>query len=113
MAWVTKSGDKELENGPVAIRPTSETAMYPYFAKWIQSHRDLPLKINQWTNVVRWEIKQRTPFVRSREFFWQEARIRALCCSPIAFGCSCAPVITRCAGGCEHGCGHASPQALP
>lgn len=74
VAWVTKSGDKDLENGPVAIRPTSETAMYPYFAKWITSHRDLPLKINQWTNVVRWEIKQRTPFVRTREFFWQEVR---------------------------------------
>jgi prolyl-tRNA synthetase len=46
--------------------------MYPYFAQWIRSHRDLPLKLNQWTNIVRWEIKQRTPFVRTREFFWQE-----------------------------------------
>lgn len=78
VAWVTMSGDKELETGPVAIRPTSETAMYPYFAQWIRSHRDLPLKINQWTNVVRWEIKQRTPFVRSREFLWQEVRVHLL-----------------------------------
>ena len=49
--------------------------MYPYFKQWIQSHRDLPLKLNQWTNVIRWEIKQRTPFVRSREFLWQEVWI--------------------------------------
>lgn len=74
VAWVTHNGDSPLENGPVALRPTSETAMYPYFAQWIRSHRDLPLKLNQWTNVVRWEIKQRTPFVRTREFFWQEVR---------------------------------------
>ena len=51
VAWVTKSGDTELAE-PIAIRPTSETIMYPAFAKWIQSHRDLPLKINQWSNVV-------------------------------------------------------------
>ena len=51
VAWVTKSGDSELAD-PIAIRPTSETVMYPTFAKWIQSHRDLPLKINQWCNVV-------------------------------------------------------------
>ena len=74
VAWVTHNGNSPLENGPVALRPTSETAMYPYFAQWIRSHRDLPLKLNQWTNVVRWEIKQRTPFVRTREFFWQEVR---------------------------------------
>lgn len=42
---------------PIAIRPTSETAMYPYYAQWIRSHRDLPLRLNQWTNVVRWEFK--------------------------------------------------------
>ena len=60
-----------LEN-PIAIRPTSETIMYPVFAKWIQSHRDLPLKVNQWCNVVRWEFKHPTPFIRSREFLWQE-----------------------------------------
>jgi prolyl-tRNA synthetase len=46
--------------------------MYPYFSKWIRSHRDLPLKLNQWTNVVRWEFKNPTPFIRTREFLWQE-----------------------------------------
>jgi len=54
------------------VRPTSETIMYPAYAKWIRSHRDLPLKLNQWTNVVRWEFKSPTPFIRSREFLWQE-----------------------------------------
>jgi prolyl-tRNA synthetase len=46
--------------------------MYPYYAKWIHSHRDLPLKLNQWTNIVRWEFKDPTPFIRTREFLWQE-----------------------------------------
>jgi prolyl-tRNA synthetase len=46
--------------------------MYPSFAKWIHSHRDLPLLLNQWTNVVRWEFKHPTPFIRTREFLWQE-----------------------------------------
>ncbi|KAF2121485.1 hypothetical protein BDV96DRAFT_483975 [Lophiotrema nucula] len=71
VAWVTKGGKSDLEK-PVAVRPTSETAMYPYFARKIQSHRDLPLKLNQWNNVVRWEFKNPTPFIRSREFLWQE-----------------------------------------
>ena len=71
VAWVTKSGKSEI-NPPIAIRPTSETIMYPSFSKWIKSHRDLPLKCNQWTNVVRWEFKNPTPFIRSREFLWQE-----------------------------------------
>jgi prolyl-tRNA synthetase len=71
VAWVTKSGDTPLAN-PIAIRPTSETIMYPSFSKWIRSHRDLPLKINQWTNIVRWEFKNPTPFLRTREFLWQE-----------------------------------------
>lgn len=71
VAWVTKSGTSDL-NEPIAIRPTSETIMYPFFAKWIRSHRDLPLEINQWCNVVRWEFKDATPFLRSREFLWQE-----------------------------------------
>eukprot|EP00931_Biecheleriopsis_adriatica_P093608 TRINITY_DN67333_c0_g1_i1.p1 TRINITY_DN67333_c0_g1~~TRINITY_DN67333_c0_g1_i1.p1 ORF type:complete len:574 (-),score=116.17 TRINITY_DN67333_c0_g1_i1:29-1717(-) len=71
VAWVTKSGSSALAK-PIAIRPTSETIMYPAFAKWIRSHRDLPLKLNQWTNVVRWEFKQPTPFLRTREFLWQE-----------------------------------------
>merc|ERR1712194_881479 len=71
VAWVTKAGDSQLEK-PIAIRPTSETIMYPAFAKWIRSHRDLPLKLNQWTSVVRWEFKYPTPFIRTREFLWQE-----------------------------------------
>ena len=71
VAWVTKSGKSNIEP-PIAIRPTSETIMYPSFAKWIRSHRDLPLKINQWTNIVRWEFKNPTPFIRTREFLWQE-----------------------------------------
>lgn len=71
VAWVTKSGQSDLED-PIAVRPTSETIMYPAYAKWIRSHRDLPLKLNQWSNVVRWEFKYPTPFIRSREFLWQE-----------------------------------------
>ncbi|ODQ58517.1 hypothetical protein WICANDRAFT_34021 [Wickerhamomyces anomalus NRRL Y-366-8] len=71
VAWVTKAGSSELEE-PIAIRPTSETVMYPYYAKWIQSHRDLPLKLNQWNSVVRWEFKHPQPFLRTREFLWQE-----------------------------------------
>ena len=51
VAWVTKSGDSELAQ-PIAVRPTSETIMYPAYSKWIRSHRDLPLKLNQWNNVV-------------------------------------------------------------
>ena len=68
---MTRSGDGELAK-PIAIRPTSETIMYPAFSDWIKSHRDLPLKLNQWSNVVRWEFKYPTPFLRSREFLWQE-----------------------------------------
>ncbi|GMI52753.1 hypothetical protein ScalyP_jg42, partial [Parmales sp. scaly parma] len=71
VAWVTRSGSGDLAK-PIAVRPTSETVMYPYFKDWIQSHRDLPLKLNQWCNVVRWEFKYPTPFLRSREFLWQE-----------------------------------------
>ncbi|XP_063973582.1 bifunctional glutamate/proline--tRNA ligase [Diachasmimorpha longicaudata] len=71
VAWVTKSGDSELAE-PIAIRPTSETVMYPFYAKWIKSHRDLPLKLNQWNSVVRWEFKHPQPFLRTREFLWQE-----------------------------------------
>ena len=101
VAWVTRSGNSELER-PIAIRPTSETVMYPYYAQvgarawewwggggghrggmrgspthnptlvpqWIRSHRDLPLRLNQWTNVVRWEFKHPTPFIRwgARQF---------------------------------------------
>ncbi|CDK25481.1 unnamed protein product [Kuraishia capsulata CBS 1993] len=71
VAWVTRAGSSELEE-PIAIRPTSETVMYPYYAKWIRSHRDLPLKLNQWNSVVRWEFKHPQPFLRTREFLWQE-----------------------------------------
>lgn len=71
VAWVTKSGQSEMEQ-PIAIRPTSETIMYPAFSKWIKSHRDMPLMVNQWSNVVRWEFKHPTPFIRTREFLWQE-----------------------------------------
>lgn len=46
--------------------------MYPYYAKWIRSHRDLPLRLNQWNSVVRWEFKHPQPFLRTREFLWQE-----------------------------------------
>lgn len=60
---MTKSGKSDLEI-PIAIRPTSETVMYPYFSKWIRGHRDLPLKLNQWCNVVRWEFSNPTPFIR-------------------------------------------------
>ncbi|KAF2476846.1 prolyl-tRNA synthetase-like protein [Lindgomyces ingoldianus] len=71
LAWVTKAGEKALEV-PVAVRPTSEAVMYPYYAKWIRSHRDLPFRLNQWNSVVRWEATQTTPFLRAREFLWQE-----------------------------------------
>ncbi|HET9542856.1 MAG TPA: proline--tRNA ligase [Acidimicrobiales bacterium] len=70
LAVVTIGGGKELEE-PLAIRPTSETVMGTYFAKWIQSYRDLPLLVNQWANVVRWELRPRL-FLRTTEFLWQE-----------------------------------------
>ncbi|KAB8416427.1 hypothetical protein FH972_024946 [Carpinus fangiana] len=71
VAWVTHGGKDKLQTR-LAVRPTSETAMYPYYAKKIRSHRDLPLRLNQWNNVVRWEFKHAMPFLRSREFLWQE-----------------------------------------
>jgi prolyl-tRNA synthetase len=70
LAIVTHGGGRELEE-PLVVRPTSETVINSLFAKWIQSHRDLPLLINQWANVVRWEMRPRL-FLRSREFLWQE-----------------------------------------
>ena len=70
LAVVTHAGGKKLEE-PLVIRPTSETIVHYMFAKWIKSWRDLPLKINQWANVVRWELRPR-PFLRTTEFFWQE-----------------------------------------
>ena len=69
-AVVTRGGGKELDE-PLVIRPTSETIIYAMFAKWIQSYRDLPLLINQWCNIVRWEMRTRL-FLRTTEFLWQE-----------------------------------------
>ncbi len=70
LAVVTHGGGSKLEE-PLVVRPTSETIIYYMFSKWITSWRDLPLKVNQWANVVRWEMRTR-PFVRSLEFLWQE-----------------------------------------
>jgi prolyl-tRNA synthetase len=70
LAVVTVGGGKELEE-PFAVRPTSETIIGEYMAKWVQSYRDLPLLLNQWANVVRWELRTRL-FLRSSEFLWQE-----------------------------------------
>jgi prolyl-tRNA synthetase len=69
-AVVTHGGGKKLEE-PLVVRPTSETIIYAMFAKWVQSYRDLPLLINQWANVVRWEMRTRL-FLRTLEFLWQE-----------------------------------------
>jgi len=71
VAWVTIGGDTPLEER-LAIRPTSETIIYATFAKWIRSWRDLPIKVNQWCSVVRWETKATKLFLRTREFLWQE-----------------------------------------
>jgi prolyl-tRNA synthetase len=70
LAIVTHGGGKELDE-PIVLRPTSETVINHFFSKWVQSHRDLPLLINQWANVVRWELRPRL-FLRTREFLWQE-----------------------------------------
>ncbi len=67
---MTHAGGKELEE-PLVVRPTSETIIGEAFSEWIQSYRDLPLLINQWANVVRWELRTR-PFLRTSEFLWQE-----------------------------------------
>jgi prolyl-tRNA synthetase len=71
VAWITQGGDSPLEE-KLAVRPTSETIMYATFSKWIRSWRDLPVKINQWCNIVRWETKATKLFLRTREFLWQE-----------------------------------------
>ena len=70
LAVVTHAGGRELEE-PVVVRPTSETVFGEYMAKWIQGYRDLPLLLNQWCNVVRWELRPRV-FLRTSEFLWQE-----------------------------------------
>ncbi len=68
LAYIKNTEEGEL----LALRPTSETIMYDSYSKWIRSYRDLPLKLNQWANIIRWEIKQTKPFIRTREFLWQE-----------------------------------------
>ncbi|MGD2071387.1 MAG: proline--tRNA ligase [Gemmatimonadota bacterium] len=70
LAVVTHAGGKELDE-PLAIRPTSETIILDMYAKWVQSYRDLPVLINQWVNVMRWELRTRL-FLRTAEFLWQE-----------------------------------------
>ena len=70
LAVVTRAGGKELEE-PLVIRPTSETIIWSMYKNWIQSYRDLPLLINQWANVIRWEMRTRL-FLRTTEFLWQE-----------------------------------------
>ena len=69
-AVVTHGGGKKLEE-PLMVRPTSETIIYSMYSKWIQSYRDLPVLINQWANIVRWEMRTRL-FLRTTEFLWQE-----------------------------------------
>ena len=70
LAVVTQAGGKQLEE-PYVIRPTSETIIYAMYAKWVQSYRDLPVLMNQWANVIRWELRTRL-FLRTSEFLWQE-----------------------------------------
>ena len=70
VAWVTHGGNEELTER-LAIRPTSEVIIGMMYAQWIESYRDLPILINQWANVVRWE-KATRPFLRTMEFLWQE-----------------------------------------
>ncbi len=70
LAVVTVAGGKALEE-PIVVRPTSETVFGEFMAKWIQSYRELPLLLNQWANVVRWELRPRI-FLRTSEFLWQE-----------------------------------------
>ncbi len=71
VAWVTHGGNTKMSER-LAIRPTSETIINESYSKWIRSWRDLPLLINQWCNIVRWEFKYPKPFLRTREFLWQE-----------------------------------------
>ncbi len=71
VAWVTHGGKTKLGE-KLAVRPTSEAIMYDSYSKWVRSHRDLPLILNQWNNVVRWEFNNPVPFFRGREFLWNE-----------------------------------------
>ncbi|WP_248516719.1 proline--tRNA ligase [Salinarchaeum laminariae] len=71
VAWVTHGGHDELEER-LAVRPTSESIIAPFMAQWTRSHRDLPMRLNQWCSVVRWEATETKPFFRTKEFCWQE-----------------------------------------
>jgi prolyl-tRNA synthetase len=71
VAWVTHGGHDELEER-LAVRPTSESIIAPFMAQWIRSHRDLPMRLNQWCSVIRWEATETKPFFRTKEFCWQE-----------------------------------------
>jgi prolyl-tRNA synthetase len=71
VAWVTRGGYDELEER-LAVRPTSESIIAPFMSQWVRSHRDLPLRLNQWCSVVRWEATETKPFFRTKEFLWQE-----------------------------------------
>ena len=71
VAWVTEAGSSKLDER-LAVRPTSEAVMYEVVSRWIRSWRDLPLRLNQWNSVVRWEFKHPTPLLRTREFLWNE-----------------------------------------
>jgi prolyl-tRNA synthetase len=71
VAWVTHGGHDELEER-LAFRPTSESIITPFMSEWVRSHRDLPLRLNQWCSVIRWEATETKPFFRTKEFLWQE-----------------------------------------
>ena len=71
VAWVDEAGTEKLEER-LAVRPTSESIINPYLSQWIRSHRDLPMRVNQWCSVVRWEATETKPFFRTKEFLWQE-----------------------------------------
>lgn len=90
LALVTMGGGKELEE-PLVVRPTSETIVNHMFAQWIQSYRDLPLLVNQWANVTRWEMRTR-PFVRTLEFLWQARCLHGVGSALTALGCELSSV---------------------
>jgi len=71
VAWVTQGGYDELDER-LAVRPTSESIIAPFMSRWTRSHRDLPLRLNQWCSVCRWEATETKPFFRTKEFLWQE-----------------------------------------
>jgi prolyl-tRNA synthetase len=101
LAVVTHGGGRQLEE-PVVVRPTSETIINASFTKWIDSYRDLPLLVNNWANIVRWELRPRL-FLRSTEFLWQEGhtapRPRRKH-TPLRSG-SCATSTSRCWSSCS------------